>query len=444
MSAYEDTNLHKAMYRRIQVPADGFLQIIPNTGCHFHAYEFYNGVEFSRDYKFGNNNKLEPYEDEVSTALNRCLRHHAGKVMFNPRYGLKCDDAGWVDIDDLLKYETIWKQDKTRVPHIYLAPLNQGHDKRRWNGDEVMYRFQTLFRIMFHSARYGNRVREQILAFGIGQVVTNKDIPFSKIRGAWVQDYQQRWIRLIVPSGEEQVVRSGYRSMRTATKASVIRLATQCANAAEEPYDEDTMEVFTILSRFEQHLIPEGGREQYEARQKLTDFILERKQVTEAGCRICPLCIGETPVKLSICLNCWCLLESHGIRPFRMNQPDDNEDEAVSKELDEQIRKAREEIFKATVDEAQEQQASASETQSQFDFNTDEVDYTGDDDEDMEEEVDVEVEEEVEEELDAEQEQADQEARQENESLPAWTRNLDPSAQKMPTIGLQNVDMEER
>eukprot|EP00435_Cladocopium_sp_Y103_P070887 s49_g36.t1 len=186
------------------------------------------------------------------------------------------------------------------------------------------------------------------------------------------------------------------------------------------------MEVFTILSRFEQYMIPEGGKEQYEARQKLTDFILERKPVTESGCRICPLCIGETPVMLSICLNCWCLLESHGIRPFRMNQPDDDEDEAVSKELDEQIRKAREEIFKATVDEAQEQQASASETQSQFDFNPDEVDYTGDD-EDMEEEVDVEVEEEVEEEVDAEQEQADQEARQENESLPAWTRNLDPS-----------------
>eukprot|EP00435_Cladocopium_sp_Y103_P046244 s495_g13.t1 len=306
MNAYEDTNLHKAMYRRIQVPTDGFLQIVPNTGCHFHAYEFYNGVEFSRDYKFGNNNKLEPYEDEVSTALNRCLRHHAGKVMFNPRYGLMCDDAGWVDIDDLLRYETVWKQDKTR-----------GHDKGRWNKDEVLYRFQTLFRIMFHSARYGHRVREQILAFGIGpdidrtgetfrasgldpnieipeeglllypvavrQVVTNKDIPFSKIRGAWVQDYQQRWIRLIVPSGEEQVVRSGYRSMRTATKASVIRLATQCANAAEQPYDEDTTEVFTILSRFEQYMIPEGGREQYEARQKLTDFIVERKQVTESG-----------------------------------------------------------------------------------------------------------------------------------------------------------------
>eukprot|EP00435_Cladocopium_sp_Y103_P002202 s7222_g1.t1 len=156
MGAYEDTNLHKAMYRRIQVPADGFLQIIPNTGCHFHAYEFYNGVEFSRDYKFGNDNKLEPYEDEVSTALNRCLRHHTGKVMFNPRYGLKCDDAGWVDIDDL-------------------------------NGET------------FRASGLDPNVEipEE------GQVVTNKDIPFSKIRGAWVQDYQQRWIRLIVPSGEE-------------------------------------------------------------------------------------------------------------------------------------------------------------------------------------------------------------------------------------------------
>eukprot|EP00435_Cladocopium_sp_Y103_P038671 s3630_g10.t1 len=126
-----------------------------------------------------------------------------------------------------------------------------------------------------------------------------------------------------------------------------------------------------------------------------------------------------------------------------MNQPDDDEDEAVSKELDEQIRKAQEEIFKATVDEAQEQQASASETQSQFDFNPDEVDYTGDD-EDMEEEVGADVEEEVEEEVGAEQERADQEAPQENESLPAWTRNLDPSVKKMPTNGLQNVDMEDR
>eukprot|EP00435_Cladocopium_sp_Y103_P044531 s42_g12.t1 len=51
-----------------------------------------------------------------------------------------------------------------------------------------------------------------------GQVVTNKDIPFSKIRGAWVQDYQQRWIRLIVPSGEEQVVRDDETGRRKANR----------------------------------------------------------------------------------------------------------------------------------------------------------------------------------------------------------------------------------
>eukprot|EP00435_Cladocopium_sp_Y103_P040939 s3204_g11.t1 len=251
------------------------------------------------------------------------------------------------------------------------------------------------------------------------QVVTNKVVPFPKLRGGWVQDYQQRWIRLIVPSGEEQVVRSGY------------RLATQCANSAEQPYGEDTMDVFTILSRFENYQIPEGGKEQYEARQKLLDYILERKPVSASGCRLCPLCICETPVMLSICFNCWGMLESHGIRPFHMNHPDDDEDATLTKELDEQIRKAKEEVFKATeldeqirkakeevfkatVDEAQDQQALASETQSQFDFNPDEVDYTGDD-EDMEEEEDIEVEEEREEEVDAEQEQADEEARQESE-----------------------------
>ena len=42
-----------------------------------------------------------------------------------------------------------------------------------------------------------------------GQVVTDQIIPFSKIRGGWIQDSRAAWERLIVPSGGDQVVRIG-------------------------------------------------------------------------------------------------------------------------------------------------------------------------------------------------------------------------------------------
>ena len=81
--------------------------------------------------------------------------------------GLKCDDAGWVPIDDLLKYENVWKQDSSRSQHVFLAPRGKSYDKRAWDKQEAGYRMSVLFRVMFHCARYGQRVREQILAFGI-------------------------------------------------------------------------------------------------------------------------------------------------------------------------------------------------------------------------------------------------------------------------------------
>ena len=96
MASYTDNNIRKKMYKRIEAPRDGFLKIVPNTGCYFHNYEFYNGVEFGVNYTFGHGNKLDPYEDEVSTSLNRILRHQVGKA--SEKQSLVCDDARWVPI----------------------------------------------------------------------------------------------------------------------------------------------------------------------------------------------------------------------------------------------------------------------------------------------------------------------------------------------------------
>ena len=68
LAAYTDKNTRKPLYKRVEAPMDGFLKIVPNTGCHFFNYKFYSGVEYGVDYRFGQRNKLSDYEDEVSSA----------------------------------------------------------------------------------------------------------------------------------------------------------------------------------------------------------------------------------------------------------------------------------------------------------------------------------------------------------------------------------------
>jgi hypothetical protein len=78
-----------------------------------------------------------------------------------------CDDAGWVPIDDVLRCEGIWRCERSRRPHTFLARYGQADNKDNWDEQEAEFRLQTLFPIMFYCARYGRRVREQVLAFGI-------------------------------------------------------------------------------------------------------------------------------------------------------------------------------------------------------------------------------------------------------------------------------------
>ena len=165
LAAYTDKNTRKPLYKRVEAPMDGFLKIVPNTGCHFFNYKFYSGVEYGVDYRFGQRNKLSDYEDDVSSALNRILRHHVGRA--SEPQSLPCDDAGWVPINDVLQNEAIWRCERLRWPHTFLIPHGKERIQENWDEQEATFRLQTLFKIMFYCARYGRRVREQVLAFGV-------------------------------------------------------------------------------------------------------------------------------------------------------------------------------------------------------------------------------------------------------------------------------------
>ena len=92
----------------------GFLLLrsVSSESSHSLNCEFYNGVELDVNYKFPNN-RLDDYEDRVSTELNKCLRRHTGVEMTKPKLGLKCDDMGWVDINEYQRRPQV---------RAYLAP----------------------------------------------------------------------------------------------------------------------------------------------------------------------------------------------------------------------------------------------------------------------------------------------------------------------------------
>ena len=58
MNNYPDTNIRKKMYKRVSAPKDGFLKVIPITGCMFHNYPWFQGVEYDINYSFPNNSRL--------------------------------------------------------------------------------------------------------------------------------------------------------------------------------------------------------------------------------------------------------------------------------------------------------------------------------------------------------------------------------------------------
>lgn len=64
-----------------------------------------------------------------------------------------------------------------------------------------------------------------------GQPVTSMTIPFTSLRGGWVQDCDEKWHRLIVPSGHEQLIRSVFRPWRCAGRDLVLKEARWCAES---------------------------------------------------------------------------------------------------------------------------------------------------------------------------------------------------------------------
>ena len=91
-----------------------------------------------------------------------------------------------------------------------------------------------------------------------GQPVTSMTIPFTSLRGGWVQDSDFKWHRLVVPSGHEQLIRSVCRPGRCAGRDIVLKEAIWCAEGIGN-VDAEAAEIIDIVTAFENRRIKLGG-----------------------------------------------------------------------------------------------------------------------------------------------------------------------------------------
>ena len=124
--------------------------------------EDYVGHGWCRVHQYGENEWMgKRYETprwmiEVSKRLNAALRHSVGCVRDRRGHkGIPCDEAGWVNVEQILKYDHIWQDGK-----VLAGTLQADYDivVERWN------MFQT---IIFTEYKQTKRVRAQVLGLKV-------------------------------------------------------------------------------------------------------------------------------------------------------------------------------------------------------------------------------------------------------------------------------------
>ena len=118
--------------------------------------EEYVGIGWSDVYKYpayarvGKRHETQSRLIDMSKKFNAALRHSMGCVKDKKEYqGLPCDEAGWVNVEQILKYDHIWKDGgtlaRTTVPDFNVIT-------KRWD---------TFQRIIFTEHKQTPRVRAQ-------------------------------------------------------------------------------------------------------------------------------------------------------------------------------------------------------------------------------------------------------------------------------------------
>ena len=126
--------------------------------------EEYVGKGWSDAYRYPTYCRVEKRHEtpswliEMSKRFNAALRHSVGCVKDKKGYqGLPCDEAGWVNVEQILKYDHIWKDGDGEVLAHTTVP-NFTIIRKRWDAYQ---------RVIFTEYKQTRRVRAQVLALKV-------------------------------------------------------------------------------------------------------------------------------------------------------------------------------------------------------------------------------------------------------------------------------------
>ena len=172
------------MYRKLSIGTDiGKLKILPVNGGKFYSERYMgSGVEFALPTE-NNPNRIfmEPWEKTYSYYFNKALRHHVGrrevweKAVGSRRTtfsGLRCDEAGWVDIMDFLHHPWIFEHENVRTEDDGYIDVNFRAE-----------RINTMIKTVWSEFQEKNKIRIQFLCIVLDSTFDKPDEYLKKVMG---------------------------------------------------------------------------------------------------------------------------------------------------------------------------------------------------------------------------------------------------------------------
>ena len=189
---------HK-MYKKLKIGTDiGKLKILPLNGGTFYSRCYAGGgIEFpSPTDQNSHKVDLDTWEDNYCYYFNKALRHHIGRtqvwergdqgVPYTRYPGLKCAEAGWVDIMDFLHHGWIFDHEEVQLENDgYVAP------------DVREERVNTMIKTVWSEFQRKNKVRIQFLCIVLDSSFKKPDGYLRDVMGVGDDIHQ-----LIAQNGE--------------------------------------------------------------------------------------------------------------------------------------------------------------------------------------------------------------------------------------------------
>ena len=172
------------MYKKLNIGSDiGKLKILPVNGGKFYSERFVGpGVEYPLPTESRANRVfMEDWEKTYSYYFNKALRHHIRRREVWERAsgrrvttfsGLRCDEAGWVDIMEFLHHPWIFDHEQVKTE-------DDGHVDVDYRAERI----KTMIKTIWSEFQEKNKIRIQFLCIVLDSTFDKPDDYLKKVMG---------------------------------------------------------------------------------------------------------------------------------------------------------------------------------------------------------------------------------------------------------------------